>query len=287
MAELAVIGNSFDEIARIGKAFSASGYFSDAKDVAQAIVKVMAGREMGFGPFASMTGIHVIKGKPSIGANLMAAAVKGHPRYDYRVRKMGADEVALEFFEGGESLGTSVFTKQDATKAGTQNIDKFPRNMLFARAMSNGVKWYCPDIFAGNAVYTPEELGADVDDNGDIIDASVVREVAQPEPTAEEQEPHALSSGLGVWGGGEGHWIDRDDVRKRFWMWVRGELELSEEQAHEALGVEHVRDYAGTMDQAKAALEEYAAKRDAYAAADEDTEPIKYAADDPKRPFTE
>jgi hypothetical protein len=40
-------------------------------------VKVLAGRELGFGPFASVNGIHVIKGKPGIvSANLMAAAVK-------------------------------------------------------------------------------------------------------------------------------------------------------------------------------------------------------------------
>lgn len=29
--------------------------------------------------------------------------------------------------------------------------------MLFARAISNGVKWYCPDVFAG-PVYVPEEM---------------------------------------------------------------------------------------------------------------------------------
>jgi hypothetical protein len=29
--------------------------------------------------------------------------------------------------------------------------------MLFARAISNGVKWYTPDVFSG-PVYTPEEF---------------------------------------------------------------------------------------------------------------------------------
>jgi hypothetical protein len=29
--------------------------------------------------------------------------------------------------------------------------------MLFARAISNGVKWYCPDVFCG-PVYVPEEM---------------------------------------------------------------------------------------------------------------------------------
>ena len=76
---------SIDEVMRVGKAMASSGYFKDANDVAKAVVKVLAGREMGFGPFASMTGIHIIQGKPAIGSNLMAAAVKNHPKYDYTI----------------------------------------------------------------------------------------------------------------------------------------------------------------------------------------------------------
>ena len=167
-----------DELKRLGIMLATSGYFeANAKAdvaVAQMCVKVLAGRELGFGPFASVNGIHVIKGKPAVSANLMAAAVKGNPRYDYRVRQMDNDAVSLEFFEivdgKRESLGLSTFTKQDAAKAGTQNMDKFGRNMMFARAMSNGVKWFCPDVFDGNAVYVPEELGATVDGDGNVID---------------------------------------------------------------------------------------------------------------------
>ena len=71
------------------------------------------------------------------------------------------------FVEHGKEIGRSRFDKADATKAGTQNVDKFARNMLFARAISNGVKWYCPDVFS-TAVYTPEELGIQVDGEGEI-----------------------------------------------------------------------------------------------------------------------
>jgi hypothetical protein len=44
--------------------------------------------------------------------------------------------------------------------------------MLFARAMSNGCRWFTPDIFLGAAVYTPEELGATVDEDGNVIEIS-------------------------------------------------------------------------------------------------------------------
>ena len=68
-----------DDLSRIGKMMAVSGYFQDARDAAQAAVKVQAGMEMGFGPFASMTGIHIIQGRPAVGANLMPRLSKGIP----------------------------------------------------------------------------------------------------------------------------------------------------------------------------------------------------------------
>lgn len=162
---------SMDEIERAALAMSKSGYFVDAREQAQAITKILAGREMGFGPFASMTGIYIISGRPSIGANLMAAAVKASGRYNYRVHEMTDAVCEIIFFEGGKEAGRSRFTIEDARKAGTKNLDKFARNMLFARAMSNGCRWYCPDVFLGAPTYTPEELGADVDQEGNVINA--------------------------------------------------------------------------------------------------------------------
>ena len=149
------------DLFRLGEVLAQSGYFQDARQAAQAIVKVMAGRELGFGPIASMTGIHIIQGRPAIGADLMAKAVKRSGRYNYRVTELTDDACSIDFFEKSgdawQPIGTSRFTKADATKAKTKNLDAFPRNMLFARAMSNGVKWFCPDAL-GLTTYTPEEL---------------------------------------------------------------------------------------------------------------------------------
>jgi hypothetical protein len=178
-----------DQLRTVAGMLAQSGYFEMAQDankaIAQMAVKVLAGREMGFGPFASVQGIHLIQGKPSVSANLMASAVKNSPRYDYRVRKMDATECTLEFFERDvagklESIGVSSFTAAEARTAGVKNMDKFPRNMLFARALSNGVRWYCPNVFAGNAVYIPEELGADVDSEGEVV--TVQAHVPAPKP---------------------------------------------------------------------------------------------------------
>lgn len=188
---------------RLGEVLAESGYFTDAKDAAQAAVKVMAGQELGFGPIASMTGIHIIEGKPALGANMLAALVRRHPEYDYRVTELTNEKCSLTFSYRGDDLEPpSEFSFEDARRIKWYDKKKgdwrpltdkgpwrfYPRNMLFARAMSNGVTFHCPDLCAGAPVYTPEELGGDVqEDSG---------EFAYQAGQAEEQEPISEADAL-------------------------------------------------------------------------------------------
>ena len=168
----------------IGETFHKSGMFADIKSAQQAVVKIMAGAEMGISPFAAMSGIHIIQGKPTIGAGLMAARVKGFGKYDYRVLEHSDKVCSIEFGEkvpgGLKSLGTSTFTIDDAKKAGTKNLDRFPKNMLFARAMSNGVKWYTPDIYE-SPVYVPEEMEAVTEETTHEVVETPTKRVLTPE----------------------------------------------------------------------------------------------------------
>ena len=203
--------DNLDDIQRTASLLAASGYFTKSGDanvaIAQVATQIIAGAEMGMAPFTAVQSIHIIQGKPTLSANAMAAAVKAHPKYDYRLRTNTAKLCEIEFFENGESLGISDFSEADAKAAGTQNMAKFARNMLFARAMSNGVRWYCPDVFSGNAVYTPEELDGDteadwqpsiidgVDMHGAEPDETDAITVADAEPLGanpfEDAEPEA------------------------------------------------------------------------------------------------
>ena len=149
--------NAFSDLMTVAQAFAESGIFSDSKTAAQAFVKIMAGQEMQMAPFQAMTGIHIIAGKPVIGAGLMAGRVKSSGKYDYAVKEHTDKICSIDFTQDGVIIGNSTFTMEDAKKAGTKNLDKFPKNMLFARAISNGVKWFTPDIFT-SSVYTPEEM---------------------------------------------------------------------------------------------------------------------------------
>lgn len=162
---------AINDIMTMADTFAKSGMFTDAKQMGQAFVKIQAGQEIGVPPFAAMSGIHIIQGKPTLGAGLIASTVKGSGKYDYKVVKMDEKICSIDFFQGVDKIGNSTFTIEDAKKAGTKNLDRFPKNMLFARAISNGVKWFCPDVFSG-PVYVPEEM---------------------PEPTTEDIEHEEVS----------------------------------------------------------------------------------------------
>ncbi len=163
---------SMQEIEKYATLFHQSGMFSDVRAMAQAAVKIIAGQEFGFSPFESMTDLHVIQGKITLGANAMAKAIKRSGKYNYKVIAHDEKICSIDFFQNGEKAGNSSFTIEDARKAGVKNLDKFPRNMLFARCISNGLRWFAPD--AVNAtIYTPEEI-----------------EAIEPEPPPTPNPPH-------------------------------------------------------------------------------------------------
>jgi hypothetical protein len=171
---------SMEDVERAARSMAASGFFPDSKELSKAVVKILAGRELGFGAFASMAGVAVIQGKPVVGANLTAAAIKQTGKYNYRVLTHTDQECKIAFYEGGvdgdHCVGVSIFTMDDAKAAGLtakDNWKKYPRNMLFARAISNGQKWYAPDVYNGVTVYTPDEMGAVVDEEGNAIEGVV------------------------------------------------------------------------------------------------------------------
>ncbi len=185
--------NSTDELSlkELSTALSNSKYFPDALTASQTMTKLVAARELGFGTLAGLTGIYVVKGRLSLSANLMASCVHRSGNFRYRVKKLTNVECSIEFHERDpdskkwETVGISTFTADDAKLAGLltgDNYRKYPRNMLYARAMSNGCRWFCPSVFAGSPPYLPDELpdsNAKMQEDGEfIIDAEIVTSYA-------------------------------------------------------------------------------------------------------------
>lgn len=154
---------NISEIQTWAEKFAESGMFTDARQVVQAFVKISAGAELGLTPFQSMSGVHIIQGKPVVGAGLLASLLDRDPAYDYRVEwepdEKNPQACTVIVIKNGNERGRSRFSLEDAKRAGlTQpNWAKYPASMLFARAMSNAVRWYAPGA-TGTSVYVEGEL---------------------------------------------------------------------------------------------------------------------------------
>lgn len=143
------------------------------------------GRALGLDVVTTISTIHVIKGKPSQSADLMLSRTRaaGH-----RVRVQPGDgECTVSIFRSDdpEFENRITWTYDDAVRAGLctmrdsgpysrsskgepQSWEKYPRAMLRARAISECVRMACPEVLHG-AIYTPEELGAVIDQDGNPL----------------------------------------------------------------------------------------------------------------------
>jgi len=182
---------SVDDLTRLARVFAASGLFdrsgsADAQ-LARCAVQLMAGMEAGFTPFASITGIYVVNGRPGFSAQLLAQAIKRHPLYDYRVLEKSARLCRIRFLAGAEELGVETFTIEMASRAGLTKdggmFSKYPEAMLFARCLTAGMRTHCPDALGGHTAYTPEELGA----GGEIDEAGMVTVSVSEQPAPSDQ----------------------------------------------------------------------------------------------------
>jgi len=166
MSNLSII-SQINEYTSIAKTFAESGLFADCRQQAQAFVKIMAGAELGLPPFTAMNSFHIIQGKVTLAANTIAARIKASGRYDYRVVEKNAKKCTIQFFQRGELIHTETWDDVRAKQAEVKNMAKFPDAMLFSRCISAGARVACPDVIG--SYYTPEELGANVNEDGEVI----------------------------------------------------------------------------------------------------------------------
>lgn len=243
------------EAMQIGQIFAQSGLFQDVRGEAQAIVKIMAGAEIGLPPFQAMNALHIIQGKPTMSANTVAMLLKRSGRYNYKVVEWTEQICTLHFFERGESLGEVSFSMQDAQKAQlTKNPmwQKYPKPMLFSRCVTMGARAFAADVFGG-AIYTPEEMGAEVDSDGNVLSVpeSPLPALCAPIDAAsnealehyEARRQHALSLGLTPTGALSGN-VLKAKLQKR--------LNLLEEMISD-----HENSGTSTTDAIEAEVDEY------------------------------
>lgn len=163
-----VANATFDETARFAKALAQCGFYKDIKTAAEAMVKLTIAREMGLG-IRGISDVHIVEGKPTLAYQLILSRVRmftgpfGTDRYDYRYLRRDEECVEIEWRINNEVVGVSRCNTDDAKRmgvAGRQTWQKYPRQMRTARAVTEGVNAFMPEVIGG-AIYTPEELGDD------------------------------------------------------------------------------------------------------------------------------
>lgn len=158
---------------------------------ANIVLAALAGRPFGWEPTMSMRSFHIIDGSPSMRPETQLALVRqaGHS-VTGETGPTGA-RVTGTRRDTGDTMTVS-FTLEDAKRAGLLGRkgpwQQFPQSMCWARALSQLCRMLFPDVLLG-AAYTPEELGAEVNEDGEVIEASavVVEPAGHPASWAKEQ----------------------------------------------------------------------------------------------------
>lgn len=121
----------------------------------------MVGQELGLLPMQAIRGIHIIEGKPSMSADLLAALVSRSPGCEHLYLKESTGKSATYVAKRRGTPGETVmsFTIEQAKAAGLLgkgNWQKYPDAMLRARAVAAICRAVFPDVCFG--IYAEDEL---------------------------------------------------------------------------------------------------------------------------------
>lgn len=126
----------------------------------QAMMQLALAESVGLSLGQALNDVHVIKGKPTLSANVQLAIAR---RAGVRTRWVVSTdtEATLRLWVPGDPDPVDeTFTIDDAKRAGLANGDgwrKYPKAMLRARVSAAAIRAHCPEVLGGT-VYDPDEL---------------------------------------------------------------------------------------------------------------------------------
>lgn len=169
------------EMQAYAKSIVASGFCGFTKPeevVTLALIAQDEGRSIG----SVARDYHIIKGKPTLKADAMLARFQSAGgKID--IKDISDTHCAIEFFHPSAGKALIEWTIDMAKKAGltgNPTWQKFPRAMLRARVISEGIRTTFPAVICGT--YTPEEIE-------DMEDASPKQRKADPAPSVDKETP--------------------------------------------------------------------------------------------------
>jgi hypothetical protein len=169
------------DVEKMAVAVARSGLFG-VKTPDQALALMLVAQAEGLHPAIAARDYHVINGRPTLKADAMMArflAAGGRVKW----LEIGDAKVEAEFSHPAGGTVIIDWTAERAKRAGITNEmhRKYPRQMLRARVISEGIRTVFPGCVVGT--YTPEEAG-DMEPREPVRmrDMGTVDEVAPPAP---------------------------------------------------------------------------------------------------------
>lgn len=143
---------NFEETWRLGKAIVQSQLFPHIDTESKAFALMMICQSEGLHPMAAVRRYDIILGRPALKTGSMLADYKKIGGKYNVIQK--TDKICEIDFDIDGSKYNSVWTIEDAKKAGLLDKKggmwlKYPRQMLFARAASEGVRTIAPEVLQG------------------------------------------------------------------------------------------------------------------------------------------
>ena len=148
----------FGEVEKMAHAIAASKLFG-VKTKEQALGLMLISQAEGRHPAEAARDYHIIDGRASLKADTMLArfqAVGGKVAWVTYTEKE-AKATFSHPLGGSLEVSWTIGMAKDAGLTGKDNWKKYPRAMLKARCISEGIRTVFPGVLAG--MYTPEEVG--------------------------------------------------------------------------------------------------------------------------------
>lgn len=178
--------NDWARLKEIGATALKSGLLpTSVKTPEAAAIIALKGWELGLKPLVSFAYISVVNGRPTCAAELMLAEIRRvYPKAIVKISKSTDTECVVQAKRPEEDALTEFkWTIEDARKAGLlgkDNWKNYPADMLFARTITRMKRRLFPEVLMG-VDYVPEELGAEVDQQGRVVKDSTPPPAAQGE----------------------------------------------------------------------------------------------------------
>ena len=159
------------DMLKLGQILVKSKMLPKAVSTPEAAVAIMIkARELGIGIMEGFTSINIIQGSPTISPQLMIALAERSGQLEDAVWTDDGDTATCTVKRRGRTANVATFSMANAADlglAGKQNWQQQPVTMRKWRATSAAFRVTFADVLAG--IYTPEEMGADVDDEGQVV----------------------------------------------------------------------------------------------------------------------